>query len=100
MIAKIKQWWLSMLVKLKPVNTVHEVLASLSDEVERLEEIADFHRNNIHELETDIVAASGEIALSEREMKRAEAVSQLLTKLIVDGSSINLTELEKEIENR
>lgn len=96
MIAKMKQWWLLALNKVKPVDTVHEVLASLSDEVERLDEIAEFHRNNIQELELDIIAATGEIALSEREMKRAEAVSQMLTKLIVDGSSINLTEPERE----
>lgn len=94
MIDKLKGLFVLAINRVKRVDTVHEVLASLSDEVDRLNDIAEYHTENIVLLQSEIAAATIEIAESERELAKAKAVSSRLTQLIVAASSPNINELE------
>ena len=85
----IKKLFLLMIGRVQPVDNVHDVLRNLSNEVDNLNDIADYHQARIKELRSDIATAEAEISESERESKRATIVATRLTTLIVQASSVS-----------
>lgn len=88
----IKKLFLLMIGRVQPVETVGDVLRSLSDEIDRLQDIADYHQDRIKELRSTVATAQAEIDESEREQKRANRVAEKLIAVVVKSSSA--TDLE------
>ena len=86
----IKKLFLLMIGRVQAVDSVNDVLRELSDRVDHLSDIADYHAGRIKELRSDIATAEAEIAESEREHTRATNVATRLAALIVQASSANL----------
>lgn len=79
----IKKLFLLMTGRLQPVETVEDVLRSLSDEVDRLNDIRDFHKDRIKELRSTVATAQAEIEESEREIRLANATAERLIAVII-----------------
>lgn len=84
----IKKLFLLMTGRLQPVEAVEDVLRSLSDEVDRLQDIENYHQDRIKELRSTISTAQAEIEESERERKRASSVAEKLIAVIVKSTSV------------
>lgn len=83
----IKKLFLLTIGRVQPVESVNDVLRSLSDEVDRLQDIENYHQDRIKELRSDIATAQAEIEESERERKRASSVAEKLIAIIVKSTS-------------
>ncbi len=79
----IKKLFLLMTGRLQPVETVDDVLRSLSDEVDRLNDIRDYHKDRIKELRSTIATAQAEVEESEREIKLASKTAERLIAVII-----------------
>lgn len=88
----IKKLFLLMIGRVQPVESVNDVLRSLSDEVDRLQDIENYHQDRIKELRSTISTAQAEIEESERERKRASNVAEKLIAVIVKSTSVIDTE--------
>lgn len=84
----IKKLFLLMIGRVQPVESVNDVLRSLSDEVDRLQDIENYHQDRIKELRSTISTAQAEIEESERERKRAISVAEKLIAVIVKSTSV------------
>lgn len=84
----IKKLFLLMIGRVQPVESVNDVLRSLSDEVDRLQDIENYHQDRIKELRSTISTAQAEIEESERERKRASSVAEKLIAVIVKSTSV------------
>lgn len=84
----IKKLFLLMIGRVQPVESVNDVLRSLSDEVDRLQDIENYHQDRIKELRSTISTAQAEIEESERERKRASNVAEKLIAVIVKSTSV------------
>lgn len=84
----IKKLFLLMIGRVQPVESVNDVLRSLSDEVDRLQDIENYHQDRIKELRSTISTAQAEIEESERERKRASSVAEKLIAVIVKSNSV------------
>ncbi len=84
----IKKLFLLMIDRVRPVESVNDVLCSLSDEVDRLQDIENYHQDRIKELRSTISTAQAEIEESERERKRASSVAEKLIAVIVKSTSV------------
>lgn len=79
----IKKLFLLMIGRVQPVDTVDDVLRSLSDEVDRLNDIRDYHKERIKELRSTIATAQAEIEESERESYLASKTAERLIAVII-----------------
>lgn len=79
----IKKLFLLMIGRVQPVETVDDVLRSLSDEIDRLNDIRDYHQDRIKELRSTITTAQAEIEESERESRYAGKTAERLIAVIV-----------------
>ncbi len=84
----IKKLFLLMTGRVQPVEAVEDVLRSLSDEIDRLQDIENYHQDRIKELRSTISTAQAEIEESERERKRASSVAEKLIAVIVKSTSV------------
>lgn len=79
----IKKLFLLMIGRVQSVDTVDDVLRSLSDEVDRLNDIRDYHKERIKELRSTIATAQAEIEESERESYLASKTAERLIAVII-----------------
>ena len=79
----IKKLFLLMIGRVQPVETVSDVLRSLSDELDRLNDIEEYHKDRIKELRSDISTALAEIEESERERRYASKTAERLIAVII-----------------
>ena len=80
----IKKLFLLMIGRVQPVEAVEDVLRSLSDEIDRLNDIRDYHKERVKELRSDIATAQAEIEESEREIRYASKTAERLISVIIN----------------
>lgn len=79
----MKKLFLLMIGRVQPVETVDDVLRSLSHEIDRLDDIRSYHKERIKELRSGISTANAEIEESEREIKLASKTAERLIAAII-----------------